>query len=72
VLAEATIRGSGLAWVIVRPPSLGNGPAKGGYQHGVAIAINPAKTLSHADVAEFLIACAGDASLDRTTQSIGY
>ena len=72
VVAEATIRGSNLAWVIVRAPSLADGPARGGYKHGVAIGINPAKKLNHADVADFLVACAGDPAVDRTTQVIGY
>ena len=72
VIAEATIRGSKLAWVIVRAPSLTDGPARGDYNHGVAIGINPAKKLNHADVADFLIACAGDPAVDRTTQVIGY
>jgi len=72
VLAETTIRASGLAWVIVRAPTLGDGPARGGYKHGVAIAVNPAKKLAHADVADFLIACAGNTAADRTTQVIGY
>jgi hypothetical protein len=40
VIAEATIRGSNLQWVIVRPPSLADGPARGGYKHGVAIGSN--------------------------------
>lgn len=72
VIAETTIQGSNLAWVIVRPPSLADGPARGGYKHGVEIGINPAKKLNHADVADFLVACAGDAAVDRTTQVIGY
>ncbi|MCW2855631.1 MAG: quinone-binding protein [Marmoricola sp.] len=72
VIAEATIRSSHLAWVIVRPPTLVHKPARGGYRTGVAISITPAKSVSHADVAEFLIACAADASRDRTTQVIGY
>ena len=72
VIAEATIRGSSLQWVIVRPPSLAAGPKRGGYKHGVAIGINPARKLNHADVADFLVACADDATVDRTTQVIGY
>ena len=72
VIAEATIRGSNLPWVIVRPPSLADGPARGGYKHGVAIGINPAKKLNHADVADFLVACADETTVDRTTQVIGY
>ena len=72
VIAEATIRGSNLAWVIVRAPSFADGAARGGYKHGVSIGINPAKKLNHADVADFLVACAGEAAVDRTTQVIGY
>lgn len=72
VIAEATIRNSTLAWVIVRAPALADGPARGGYKHGAAIGINPAKKLNHADIAAFLVACAGNAAFDRTTQVVGY
>ncbi len=72
VIAEATMRDSNLAWVIVRPPSLADGPAVGGYKHGVAIGINPVKKVNYADVADFLVACAAESAVDRTTQVIGY
>jgi len=49
---------------------LADGPARGGYKHGVAVGINPAKKLNHADVADFLVACADEAAVDRTTQVI--
>jgi putative NADH-flavin reductase len=70
-IAETTIRGSALDYVIVRPPALTDGPARGTFVHGVDRRLSAAKKLAHADVAEFLIRACGDAALARTTQSIG-
>ena len=70
-LAEAAITSSRLDYVIVRPVMLSNGPAKGTYVHGVDRRVNPMKKLAHADVAAFLLRCAEDATLWRTTQTIG-
>ena len=63
---------SSLEWVIVRPPALDDSSASGTFKHGVDIALSAAKKLSHADVAAFMIACAGDAALVRTIQAIGH
>ncbi len=71
-IAESTIRASTLEWVIVRPPALTGKPAKGGYRTGVDLALSVAKSLSHADVAEFLVAAATDDAIVRTIQDIGY
>lgn len=53
---EALVRESQLAWTIVRPPTLTNGPATGAYgagEHIAARALLPA--LSRADVADCLL-----------------
>ncbi len=71
-IAEATIQASTLDWVIVRPPALDHSPARGGYKHGVDIRLNPAKKLSHADAADFLLRVAGDGALARTVQDVGF
>jgi uncharacterized protein YbjT (DUF2867 family) len=70
-VAEATILASGLDWVIVRPPGLHHGPAKGGYKTGTDIRINPARSLSHEDCAEFLVKVATDGTA-RQILDVGY
>ena len=70
-LAEDAMRASSLDYVIVRPVVLVDGPAKGTYVHGIDRRVNPMKKLAHADVAAFLLRCAQDPALARTTQTIG-
>lgn len=70
-LAEDAMRASNLDYVIVRPVVLVDGPAKGTYVHGVDRRVNPMKKLAHADVAAFLLRCAVEPELARTTQTIG-
>jgi putative NADH-flavin reductase len=69
--AEATIRASALDWVIVRPPALDHGPARGDYKFGTDIRLNPARSLSHADAADFMIKVASDPSLTRQVLDVG-
>lgn len=45
---------SGLAWTIIRPGGLGNGPATGSYQAGTDSSIK-AGQVSRADVAAFAL-----------------
>jgi putative NADH-flavin reductase len=71
-IAEAAIRESGLDWVIVRPGNLDHSPPTGKYKTGVDLRINPAKKLSHSDVAAFMLTAAGDPALVHTVQDIGY
>jgi uncharacterized protein YbjT (DUF2867 family) len=71
-VAEAAIRDSALDWVIVRPVSLVDGPASGSYTTGVDARVNITKKLAHADVAAFMIACAGDPAVVHTVQDIGH
>jgi putative NADH-flavin reductase len=70
-IAEREIQASALDWIIVRPPTLGDGPALGNYKHGVDAAVSGAKKLPHADVAAFMLRCATDDSLVKTVQAIG-
>jgi hypothetical protein len=53
---EELIMKSGLAWTIVRPPRLTNGPHTGTYRHGSDItARSIVPTLSRADLADFML-----------------
>lgn len=48
------IRDSGVAWTIVRPPRLTNGPLTGQYRVGY-MALGPGAQISRADVADFML-----------------
>jgi putative NADH-flavin reductase len=53
---ETVIRGSSLAWTVVRPPKLRDGPAEGRYRAGTSIVSDRFfPQLSRADVASFLV-----------------
>jgi putative NADH-flavin reductase len=53
---ERIIRGSGLEWVIVRPPRLTHGPRSGVYRAGLEIrATSPVPLISRADLADFML-----------------
>ena len=71
-VAEGAIRESGLDWVIVRPPALGEGPATGKYLCGVDAPVNPLKKMSFADVASCLLDVVANSSLSRVTLSAGH
>ena len=71
-LAEATITASSLDWVIVRPPNLNDAAPRGTFLHGVDAPVSAARSMSHADVAAFMITCAADPALARTIQTIGH
>ncbi len=70
-VAEAAIVASPLDWVIVRPPALTDGAARGDYQHGVDARLNAFRRMAHRDVAAFMLRCANDPSLVRTVQDVG-
>lgn len=71
-IAEDAIRASELDWVIVRPVSLVDGAASGGYVTGVDARLHVATKLTHADVAHFMVECASDPAVVRTIQDIGH
>ncbi len=52
---EEIVQGSGLDWVIVRPPILTNGPRTGRYRVGVDLMLGWFPRISRADVAEFML-----------------
>lgn len=53
---EAVIRGSSLAWTIVRAPKLTNGPGRGRYRTGETVRGHwPVPLLARADVAAFML-----------------
>jgi putative NADH-flavin reductase len=54
--AEEAVRASQLAWTIVYPPSLTNGPATGSYRHGEGLQLSSSARISRADVAQFMLA----------------
>jgi hypothetical protein len=51
---NSIIQNSGLEWVVVRGPRLMDGPRTGKYQTGY-LTMGPGKTISRADVADFML-----------------
>ncbi len=72
LIAEATVTGSSLDWVIVRPPALGHSPPSGKYLAAPGAQVMPAKTLSHADCAEALLKAATDTTWVRQIVNVGH
>lgn len=70
---EQIIQASALAWVIVRPTSLTNGPRKGVYRAGMDIGhwFRPT-TISRADVADFMLKQLTDDTYLRKTPGVAY
>jgi putative NADH-flavin reductase len=52
---EAAVKASDLAWTIVRPPRLTNGPHSGQYHIAVNKHLNRGWTISRADLADFIV-----------------
>ncbi len=71
-IAELAIQHSALDWVIVRPVTLVDAPARGDYKFGIDARLNPAKKLSHADTADFLVRVSEDPKFVRTIQDVGH
>ncbi|WP_030177930.1 NAD(P)-dependent oxidoreductase [Streptomyces sp. NRRL S-813] len=52
--SEEAIRSSGLAWTLVYPTTLTNGPARGTYRVDVRVKMKLTARISRADVADFM------------------
>jgi uncharacterized protein YbjT (DUF2867 family) len=52
---EEAVRASGVAWVIVRPTILTNGPRTGKYRFGTDLRLGLFPRISRADVAHFMV-----------------
>jgi uncharacterized protein YbjT (DUF2867 family) len=70
---ERIVRESPLAWTIVRPPHLTNGPRTGEYQHGFPPTHRKIRAqVSRADVAEFMLRQLTDDACLRRAPGISY
>ena len=54
---EKVTRESGLAWTIVRPLTLTDGPRTSKYRVGEKLEVKPGDNISRADVADFMLKC---------------
>lgn len=61
-VAEDLTRNSGLAWTIVRPPRLTNGPGKGRYRKAVDRNVRGGVSITRADLADAVLDLADDTS----------
>ena len=70
---ERVVRESSLAWTIVRPPRLADGPRSGQYQHGFPPEYPKIRgQVSRADVADFMLQQLTDDTYPRRSPGISY
>jgi len=70
---ERSVRQSSLAWTLVRPPHLQDGPRTGKYQHGFPPPYRKIRgQVSRADVADFMLQQLTDDAYVRRTPGISY
>jgi len=72
-IQERYIKDSSLDWIIVRPARLTNGPRTGKYRIGTEISERAtSKTISRADVAEFMLQQLSDDTFLHSTPAVSY
>jgi hypothetical protein len=49
------VEGSDVAYTLVRPPRLTDGPATGRIDHGLMLKVGPTSSISRADLATFIL-----------------
>jgi putative NADH-flavin reductase len=70
---EAAVKQSSLAWTIVRPPHLRDGPRTGVYRHGFPTSDKQTKgKISRADVADFMLKQLTDDTYLHQTPGVSY
>ena len=70
---EAVVKQSSLAWTIVRPPHLRDGPRTGVYRHGFPTSDKQTKgKISRADVADFMLKQLTDDTYLHQTPGVSY
>jgi putative NADH-flavin reductase len=73
VIQEEHVKGSALAWTIVRPGAFTDGERTGDYRHGFAPTDRTtAMKISRADVADFMLRQLGDDRYCRRTPGLSY
>ena len=69
---EETVRRSGLAWTILRPPQLTDGPRTGSYRQATDANLPRGYRISRADLADAILAALEDPDSVKATITIGY
>jgi putative NADH-flavin reductase len=69
---EETVRRSGLAWTILRPPQLTDGPRTGSYRQATDANLRRGYRISRADLADAILAALEDPDSVKATITIGY
>lgn len=72
LLAENTLQGSTVEWVIVRPPMLSHAPATGKYVAGPKARVSASKALPHADCADALLRAVTEETWARQIVNVGF
>jgi putative NADH-flavin reductase len=69
---EETVRRSGLAWTILRPPQLTDGPRTGSYRQTTDANLRRGYRVYRADLADAILAALEDPDSVKATITIGY
>jgi putative NADH-flavin reductase len=69
---EETVRRSGLAWTILRPSQLTDGPRTGSYRQATDANLRRGYRISRADLADAILAALEDPDSVKATITIGY
>lgn len=69
---ERTIAGSGLAWTVVRPPMLTNGPLTTHYRTAVGANVRGGRSISRADLADAMLVALADDALVGKALGVAY
>lgn len=69
---EAVVRASDLEWVLARPITLTDDPARGAFRIAPRLAVGPSSRIARADVAAFMLAQATDPDWLGQAPSLAY
>ena len=72
LVGETLIRQSNVDWTIVRPARMHDGPLTRRYQSGEGLRMAGMQSISRADTAHFILACAADPGTIRTSPIVTY
>jgi putative NADH-flavin reductase len=69
---ETVVKASGLDWTILRPPQFTDGPHTGRYQTSVNQHLARCRSISRADIADYIVTHLGDRSTYRAWTEMAY
>jgi putative NADH-flavin reductase len=69
---EEIVKGSDIAWTIMRPPQLTDGALTGRYRHAIDHFLHKGLKISHADLAHFILSNIANEQIMQATVEVAY